>query len=109
MIFGGYKTLWVIVMFDLPTENKADRRSYTQFRKSLIQDGFSMLQFSVYVRHCASDENAYVHAGKVRNALPPRGEVRVINITDKQFERMQVFYGKKRRKTEKVPKQICLF
>ena len=109
MIFGGYRTLWVIVMFDLPTDTKADRRSYALFRKSLIQDGFSMLQFSVYIRHCASDENAYVHSGRVRNALPPKGEVRIINITDKQFERMQVFYGKKRKKTEEAPKQISLF
>lgn len=101
--------MWVIVMFDLPTDTKADRRSYTLFRKSLIQDSFSMLQFSVYVRHCASEENAYVHSGRIRNALPSKGEVRIINITDKQFERMQVFYGKKRKKQKRHPNKYLFF
>lgn len=101
--------MWILVMFDLPTDTKQDRRSYGKFRKSLIQDGFIMLQFSVYARHCASEENAYVHSGRVRDELPPRGEVRIITITDKQFGRMQVFYGKKRKKLEGAPQQISLF
>jgi len=109
LAFGGYRTLWVIVMFDLPTDTKQARRSYGKFRKSLMQDGFIMMQFSVYARHCASEENAYVHSGRVRDSLPPRGEVRVITITDKQFGRMQVFYGKKHRKPERTPQQISLF
>lgn len=96
-------------MFDLPTDTKQDRRSYAKFRKSLLQDGFIMMQFSVYARHCASEENSYVHSGRVRESLPPQGEVRIITITDKQFGRMQVFYGKKRKKTERPPQQISLF
>jgi len=96
-------------MFDLPTDTKQDRRSYAKFRKALLQDGFLMMQFSVYARHCASEENSYVHSGRVRDSLPPQGEVRIITITDKQFGRMQVFYGKKRKKTERPPQQISLF
>jgi CRISPR-associated protein Cas2 len=101
--------MWVLVMFDLPTETKAARKAYAKFRKSLLRDGFHRMQFSVYVRHCASQENADVHTNRVRNQLPPDGEVRVMTITDKQMERMDIFLGKKRKQPEKPPLQLMLF
>ena len=109
MIFGGYNTLWLIVMFDLPTDTARARKLYTNFRKGLLSDGFMMMQYSVYMRHCASDENARVHIKRINSIIPPDGEVRLISITDKQFERMQVFYGKIQRRTEKPPEQISFF
>ena len=96
-------------MFDLPVDTKEARRAYTQFRKALLKDGFSRLQFSVYVRHCASEENADVHSERVQRCLPDDGEVRVLAITDKQFERMRVFWGKMRKPTESAPRQLELF
>jgi len=67
------------------------------------------MQYSVYIRHCASRENADVHTQRVRAALPPEGEVRVISLTDKQYERMEVFWGPKRKPPEPVPAQLELF
>jgi CRISPR-associated protein Cas2 len=101
--------MWVVAMFDLPVDTKAARRAYTQFRKALLKDGFARMQFSVYIRHCASEENADVHAQRVQQALPDDGEVRVLTITDKQFERMRVFWGKMRKPPQKVPAQLDLF
>ena len=101
--------MWLIVLFDLPTKTKTERKQYTAFRKRLMEDGFSMMQYSVYMRHCASDENAHVHIDRVKNNLPPDGEVRIIKITDKQFARIEVFYGKKRKPTEKPPAQLEFF
>lgn len=101
--------MWVLAMFDLPTDTKKARRNYTQFRKFLLQDGFTQMQYSVYARHCASKENAEVHTERIRRHLPPDGEVRVITITDKQFERMLIFWGKKRRTPEPPPCQLELF
>lgn len=101
--------MWVVAMFDLPVDTKAARKAYAQFRKSLLQDGFTRMQFSVYVRHCASEENADVHVLRVQAALPDDGEVRVLTITDKQFERMRVFFGKRRRPPEQPPYQLELF
>ena len=98
--------MWLLTMFDLPTDTKASRRAYTDFRKALLQDGFSMLQFSVYARHCPSEENAVVHENRVSLSLPPDGEVRLLVVTDKQFERMKIFYGKRRKVPEKAPEQI---
>ena len=65
-----------------------------------------MMQYSVYMRHCASDENAAVHMKRVKNNLPPDGEVRIVKITDKQFSKIEVYYGKKRRPTENAPLQM---
>ena len=109
MLVNGYRCMWVLVMFDLPTETKAARRAYAKFRKCLLQDGFHRMQFSVYTRHCPSQENANVHIGRVHSRLPPDGEIRVMTITDKQMERMDVFLGKKRQQPEPPPLQLLLF
>ncbi|MEM6458490.1 MAG: CRISPR-associated endonuclease Cas2 [Planctomycetota bacterium] len=101
--------MWVLTMFDLPTDTKAARRAYTTFRKKLLEDGFTQMQYSVYVRHCASEENAEVHVHRIEQTLPDDGEVRIVSLTDKQFERMRVFWGKKRRKIEPPPPQLELF
>ncbi len=109
LVFGGFRSVWVVAMFDLPTDTKLARRHYAQFRKMLLKDGFAMMQYSVYIRHCASEENATVHFERVKRALPPDGEVRLLQITDKQFGRMHVYYGKRRKKTEQGAVQIELF
>lgn len=109
IFFGGLDTVWMVVMFDLPTETPDDRRKYAQFRGFLLKDGFSMLQFSVYGRHCPSDENAEVHENRVMMWLPPKGNVRIIKVTEKQFARMKTFYGKAPRKTEEPPLQLSFF
>ena len=101
--------MWVLVMFDLPVDTKAARRAYAQFRKKLLQDGFTRMQYSVYTRHCASEENADVHNQRVEHWVPDDGEVRLLNITDKQFERMRVFWGKRRKPVEAPPRQLELF
>ncbi len=109
MELSGYRSMWVLVMFDLPVDTVAARRNYAQFRKNLLKDGFVRMQYSVYIRHCASEENMAVHADRVRRALPNDGEVRILTVTDKQFERMRVFWGKKRKPTEVPPAQLELF
>ncbi len=101
--------MWVLAMFDLPTDTKKARRDYTLFRKSLLTDGFTQMQYSVYARHCPSRENAEVHLARIERNLPPDGEVRVITITDKQFERMHIFWGKMRKPPEPAPCQLELF
>ena len=95
MIFGGANSVWLIVLFDLPTGTNKARKAYTQFRKKLLNDGFSMMQYSVYMRHSASDENAEVHVKRIKTSLPADGEVRIMKITDKQFSKIQVFLREK--------------
>jgi CRISPR-associated protein Cas2 len=101
--------MWVLTLFDLPVDTKKARRDYADFRKKLLKDGFTRMQFSVYARHCASEENAAVHIQRVERMVPPDGEVRIITITDKQFERMRIFWGKMRKLPAKAPDQLELF
>ena len=54
--------MWLFVFFDLPVKTKKQRKEATTFRKYLEKDGFSMLQFSVYMRHCASKTRKSVNA-----------------------------------------------
>ncbi len=101
--------MWIMVMFDLPTETKAQRKAYAQFRKKLLNDAFIMLQYSVYARHCGSEENCRVHMERVKQWVPDHGEVRVVQFTDKQFERIQIFYGKMTVPPEKPAAQLSFF
>ncbi len=101
--------MWIVAMFDLPTDTKRARKEYTRFRKHLLKDGFTMMQYSVYIRHCASEENTHVQIRRNEGRLPPDGEVRVLSITDKQFERMRIFWGKMRQTPQPPPAQLELF
>ncbi len=96
-------------MFDLPVDTANARREYTRFRKELLRDGFIQMQYSIYMRHCASKENAGVHLQRIEKFLPPDGEVRILAITDKQFERMDIFWGKSRKRPELPSGQLQLF
>ena len=107
--FSEYRIMWVLVFFDLPTETKKQRKAYTDFRKKLVDDGFTMFQFSIYLRHCPSVENAQVHIKRVKLASPELGEVGILCITDKQFGQMEIFYGAKKHNLPDVPQQLELF
>jgi|SRR5574344_65702 CRISPR-associated protein Cas2 len=90
-----YRIMWVLVFFDLPTDTKKDRKMHSLFRKNLQKDGFTMFQYSIYVRHCPSKENMVVHIRRVKSFLPEKGIVAILNITDKQFGDMELFIGRK--------------
>lgn len=107
--FSEYRVMWILVLFDLPTETKKDKKTYALFRKNLQRDGFTMFQFSIYVRHCASQENATVHIKRVKSFLPEYGNVGIICITDKQFANIELFYGKKPLPPEAPGQQLELF
>ena len=101
--------MWVLVFFDLPTETNKERKAHSQFRKNLLNDGFTMFQFSIYTRHCASRENAEVHLKRVKTFLPAKGNVGILVITDKQFGSMELFYCKKEKKVTTPYYQFELF
>ena len=77
--------------------------------KKILADGFAMFQFSIYLRHCASMENAQVHIKRVKKILPEKGHVGIMSITDKQFGMMEIFHGKKVAEPVDIPQQLELF
>ena len=107
--FSEYRIMWVLVFFDLPTETKKERKAAADFRKKIMGDGFTMFQFSIYLRHCPSRENADVHIKRVKSFLPELGQVGILCITDKQFGEMELFIGKKEEKMPEIGQQLELF
>jgi len=101
--------MWVLVLFDLPTETKRDRKNYADFRKKVLADGFQMFQFSMYIRHCSSKENAEVHQKRVKSILPAKGHVGILTITDKQFGTMEIFRGAMPIEPPETVQQLELF
>ena len=83
--------MWVFVSFDLPTYTAEERKNAARFRKELIKDGFRMFQYSSYVRHCPSRDNAAVHVRRVKAILPEEGNIMIMTITDKQFSMIEYF------------------
>lgn len=82
-------------MFDLPVASKKDRKEYARFRKYLINDGYDMLQFSVYSRITQNHDDARKHIGRLSGNLPPKGSVRVMQVTEKQYNSMLIMVGKR--------------
>jgi CRISPR-associated protein Cas2 len=92
--------MWLFVFFDLPTETKLEKKAATKFRKHLLDNGFHMYQYSIYLRSCGSREHADVHSRRVRASLPLKGKVSILPVTDRQFKLMRNYFG---RKTEQLP------
>lgn len=94
--FNQYRIMWLYIFFDLPTVTKPEKKAASKFRQTLLNDGFIMFQYSIYIRHCSSRENAKVHENRVRKNLPKLGKVGILTVTDKQFGMMTTFYGRKK-------------
>ena len=101
--------MWLFAMFDLPVETREHRRQAARFRIDLRKRGFQMLQFSVYARYCSGEEVANRYRQLVRSFLPDEGQVRLLAVTELQFGKMQVYYGKTLGGAEPKPKQLLLF
>ncbi len=108
-MLSGYRLMWMMVIFDLPVLTKKERRAATKFRKFLLDQGFGMCQLSVYLRFCAGKEQAEVYTRRVRSALPESGNVQILYFTDKQYENIVSFDGRRRRPANKNPEQFALF
>lgn len=105
---SGYRLMWMMVMFDLPTMSKAERKEYTRFRNYLLDSGFSMSQYSVYFRLVSSKERVKGFERKIADQLPVAGKVQIITITDKQYENIKSFYGQGAQDNKKTS-QLQLF
>ena len=106
---NAYRIMWLFVFFDLPTHSKEDRRVASRFRKDLLIDGFAMVQYSIYARHCASSESTDVHTRRIKSKLPPYGHIKILRITDKQYGNMDNYWGCKSVKFPDSPTQLELF
>ena len=107
--YSQYRIMWILVGFDLPTESKEDRKAASKFRKFLLEDGFTMFQFSIYLRHCPSRENMAVHIKRVKDQIPEAGKVSIFHLTDRQFGMSEQFFGRKVQTREEPVRQLSIF
>ncbi len=108
-MLSGYRLMWMVVLFDLPVGTKKERKAATKFRKFLLDQGFEMSQYSVYMRFCAGKEQAEAYTKKVEKAVPVTGKVHIVYITDKQYENIVSFDGRTKEAARKNPEQYVLF
>ncbi len=90
-----YKIMRMICMFDLPVETSGEQRIYRTFRKNLIKEGFIMMQYSVYIRTCPNRDYCNRLENRVQKFMPEKGNVRILVITEKQYNDMKIFTGSK--------------
>lgn len=84
----------ILVFFDLPVTSIRERKAYSRFRKFLLKDGYTMLQFSVYTRICNGEYGVQKHMKRLQEHLPSvSGAIRSMKITEKQFENMDILLG----------------
>lgn len=108
-MLSGYRLMWVAVMFDLPVVTRAEQKAAALFRNSLLDMGFEMVQYSVYMRFCSGQSQIDTYCKRVEAILPEGGRVNVLTITDKQYERIVSYLGKARQPQKKSPEQFNLF
>lgn len=108
-VLSGYRMMWLYVMFDLPVGTRKERQAATKFRQFLLDQGFEMAQFSVYLRFAESKDAAETYIERIREALPRKGKVHVVTITDKQYGNARIFTGRKQERKPQNPGQLALF
>lgn len=109
LVLNAYHIMWLIIFFDLPVKTKLQRKRAAQFRKSLEKFGFTMLQFSVYIRHCPSKESLETQIKRIKLIIPVSGKISIIKITDKQYSEIINYFGKERELLPSTPLQLELF
>lgn len=101
--------MWIFIFFDLPTESQKDKKEYTQFRKKILQFGFSMFQFSIYWKQLSTIESTLRDIKRVKRILPSMGHIGILRLTDAQCEKMLIYYEKKEIKVKKPIQQLEFF
>jgi CRISPR-associated protein Cas2 len=101
--------VWSMVMFDLPVKTKIQRSCATRFRELLLDLGYQRAQFSVYVRFSPSVSSIIPTVGRIKKNLPAGGEVRIVNISDRQWATALRFSSAERAKPEAAPSQLAIF
>lgn len=101
--------VWVVVMFDLPVKKREEVRAANQYRKLLLESGFSPVQYSVYTKYLLNATGLRALIKPLKAAVPPNGEVRIIQLTDTQWASQLRFFGSKRLEPEERPKPLAIF
>jgi CRISPR-associated protein Cas2 len=106
---SAYQHMWIMVLFDLPTVTKTERKAYTDFRNFLLDQSFSMAQYSVYIRHTTGRAQIAPIVRKIAAAVPIEGRVDILQFTDRQYSDIVSLRGRKGRESRENPVQLVMF
>ena len=109
MNLSGYRLMWMMVMFDLPTATQIERKRYMDFRNVLLDNGFRMSQYSVYFRFCGQRECCGKYISVIKAAAPPEGNISILFFTDKQFGEIINIIKRNFQSPPDKPEQLTLF
>lgn len=101
--------VWNLVLFDLPVTTKLQRREALNFRNLLLDEGYWMVQFSVYVKYAPTASMGMTSIKRIKQGLPPGGEVRMLNLTDKQWAKGLRFSNDPATVPQAAPQQLTIF
>jgi CRISPR-associated protein Cas2 len=108
-MLSGYRLMWIMVMFDLPVMDPKERKAASGFRNALLDMGFEMAQYSVYLRFCTSQSQVDSYCSKIQAELPTDGRVNILQFTDKQYERIIAYRSGQTTSKKMKPDQFDLF
>ncbi|GAB1362035.1 CRISPR-associated endonuclease Cas2 [Rhodobacter sp.] len=106
---SAYRLMWILVMFDLPTDTKPQRKAAGDFRSFLLDEGFERSQFSIYARFINGKEAFESRTRRIERALPSQGDVQILALTDRQYRDIVHFSDQGRRSARENPAQLVLF
>ncbi len=106
---SGYRLMWILVMFDLPTDTKPQRKAASDFRHFLLDEGFERSQFSVYARFVNGKEAFVTRVNRIERNLPDAGDVQILNFTDRQYRDIVHFSDQGRKRARENPQQLVMF
>ena len=106
---SGYRLMWMLVMFDLPTDTRLQRKTATDFRNFLLDEGFERSQFSVYARFVNGKEAFATRVARIERNLPAEGDIQILNFTDRQYRDTVHFSDQGRRAARQNPHQLVMF
>ena len=106
---SGYRLMWILVMFDLPTNTTLQRKAAGTFRNFLLDEGFERSQFSVYARFVHGKEAFTARVNRIERHLPSAGDVQILNFTDRQYRDIVQFSDQRQRESRKNPQQLVMF
>lgn len=105
---GRPRYMWLMVLYDLPTADKADRKVYARFHKAIRKRGFEMLQFSVYRKFVGTADRSERELGRLVEICPRKGAISVLQITEKQMGRMTTIWQGAKQSEKPRPDQLVL-
>ena len=108
-MLNKYEIMWMMVLFDLPVIEKQERKDASGFRNFLLDNGFAMVQYSIYIRVFSGSDACEKYFKLIEEHLPDKGKVDILTITDRQYECIKSYSCRSPHHRKKQSDQLLMF